>query len=224
LIAGARGNALKDSAMSTMPPPLDLAPITATERMQVMDVLRGFALLGILLMNIEGMVGPLLQAGTGLDPSLAGADRWADAAIYLFVQGKFFTLFSLLFGMGFAVMAERARSRSQDFTSLYLRRSLMLLGIGIVHALLIWSGDILAAYALLSLLLLARPGRRSPQPRLLVGGSRAGIGSTSPVPASMPTSGTPTAKACSSSSATTPGSPPTPPWGPSVEPGATSGT
>lgn len=141
--------------MSTMPPPLDLAPITASERLQVMDVLRGFALLGILLMNIEGMVGPLLEAGTGLDPSLTGVDRWADAAIYLFVQGKFFTLFSLLFGMGFAVMAERARARSQDFSSLYLRRSLMLLGIGIVHALLIWSGDILVAYALLSLLLLA---------------------------------------------------------------------
>lgn len=140
--------------MSTMPPPLDLAPITATERLQAMDVLRGFALLGILLMNIEGMVGPMLETGTGLDPSLTGVDRWADAAIYLFVQGKFFTLFSLLFGMGFAVMAERARSRGQDFTALYLRRSLVLLGIGIVHALLIWSGDILVAYALLSFLLL----------------------------------------------------------------------
>lgn len=140
--------------MSTPPPP-DPAPITASERLQVMDVLRGFALLGILLMNIEGMAGPMLATGTGLDPALTGVDRWADAAIYLLVQGKFFTLFSLLFGMGFAVMAERARSRGQDFSALYLRRSLALLGIGLVHALLIWSGDILVAYALLSLPLLA---------------------------------------------------------------------
>lgn len=140
--------------MSTPPLP-DPAPITASERLQVMDVLRGFALLGILLMNIEGMAGPMLATGTGLDPTLTGVDRWADAAIYLLVQGKFFTLFSLLFGMGFAVMAERARARGQDFTALYLRRSLALLGIGLVHALLIWSGDILVAYALLSLPLLA---------------------------------------------------------------------
>jgi uncharacterized protein len=82
-------------------------------------------------------------------------DRWADAFVYIFVQGKFFTLFSLLFGAGFAVMAQRAEVAGRDFTRFYLRRSLGLLGIGLVHALLLWSGDILVVYALLSFLLLA---------------------------------------------------------------------
>ena len=65
------------------------------------------------------------------------------------VQGKFFTLFSLLFGMGFAVMSQRAERAGRPFASLYWRRSLALLGIGLVHALLIWSGDILVTYACL---------------------------------------------------------------------------
>ena len=141
--------------MSTMPPSLAMNPIPAAERIQVLDVLRGFALLGILLMNIEGMAGPLMATATGLDPALTGADRWADALVSLFVQGKFFTLFSLLFGMGFAVMSQRAQAAHRPFAGLYWRRSLTLLGIGLVHALLIWSGDILVAYALFSMLLLA---------------------------------------------------------------------
>lgn len=141
--------------MSTMPPSLDMNPVPVVERIQTLDVMRGFALLGILLMNIEAMVGPLMAPATGLDPALTGADRWTDALIYIFVQGKFFTLFSLLFGMGFAVMSQRAQAAHRPFAGLYWRRSLTLLGIGLVHALLIWSGDILVAYALFSMLLLA---------------------------------------------------------------------
>lgn len=132
-----------------------LAPVAPGERIENLDVLRGFALLGILLMNIEAIVGPLTATGTGLDPNLAGADRWADALIYFFVQGKFFMLFSLLFGMGFAVMSQRAQRADRPFAGLFWRRGLVLLGIGLAHALLIWSGDILHAYALLSFFLLA---------------------------------------------------------------------
>ena len=140
--------------MSTMPPLLTMNPVAVVERIQTLDVMRGFALLGILLMNIEAMVGPVIAATTGLDPALTGADRWTDALIYIFVQGKFFTLFSLLFGMGFAVMSQRALAAQRAFSGLYWRRSMALLGIGLVHALLIWSGDILVTYALLSMLLL----------------------------------------------------------------------
>ena len=132
-----------------------LRPVAASERIETMDVLRGFALLGILLMNIEGMAGPLFASFTGLDPALSGADRIADALIYILVQGKFYTLFSLLFGMGFAVMSTRAEARGQPFAGVYWRRSLVLLGIGAIHGLLIWSGDILLMYALLSFFLLA---------------------------------------------------------------------
>ncbi|CAD7715544.1 hypothetical protein LMG31884_16880 [Xanthomonas hydrangeae] len=132
-----------------------LQPIAATERIVVLDVLRGFALLGILLMNIEAFVGPLDLALTGVDPHWHGIDRVADALVYLFVQGKFYTLFALLFGMGFAVMAQRAEQAGRVFFGMYLRRTLGLLAIGLAHALLLWSGDILVTYALLALLLLA---------------------------------------------------------------------
>ncbi|WP_108784804.1 DUF418 domain-containing protein, partial [Xanthomonas fragariae] len=132
----------------------DLLPIATTERIFVLDVLRGFALLGILLMNIEAFVGPLDLASTGVEPHWHGADRIADALVYVLVQGKFHTLFSLLFGMGFAVMAQRAEQAGRAFFGMYLRRTAGLLVIGLAHALLIWSGDILVAYALLALLLL----------------------------------------------------------------------
>lgn len=142
-----------------------LAPVTGAERIQALDVVRGFALLGILLMNIEGMAGPLMASMTGLDPQLTGADRWVDGAIYLLVQGKFYPLFSLLFGMGFAVMLMRAEDAQRPFFSLYLRRVLALLGIGLAHALLVWSGDILVTYALMGFVLLLF-FRRTPQSRL----------------------------------------------------------
>src|SRR5690606_1516260 len=100
-----------------------LRPIDAAERIGTMDVVRGFALLGILLMNIEAFAGPMMNALSGLDPALTGADRIADAAIYILLQGKFYTLFSLLFGMGFAVMSQRAEARGQGFGGIYLRRS-----------------------------------------------------------------------------------------------------
>ena len=134
---------------------LSLQPVASGERIAVLDVLRGFALLGILLMNIEAFSGPLDLAFTGIDAHWQGLDYWADAFVYVFVQGKFFTLFSLLFGAGFAVMAQRAEAAGRDFTPFYLRRSAGLLLIGLCHALLVWSGDILMLYALASLLLLA---------------------------------------------------------------------
>ncbi|MEG3191937.1 DUF418 domain-containing protein [Lysobacter sp. D1-1-M9] len=141
-----------------------LMPVAASERIEAMDVLRGFALLGILLMNTEGLSGPLFASLSGLDPALSGADRWADGLIYLFVQGKFYPLFSLLFGMGFAVMITRAQAAGRAFTGLYLRRTLGLLVIGVAHAALVWSGDILTTYALLAFALLLF--RDTPQSRL----------------------------------------------------------
>jgi uncharacterized protein len=140
---------------------LPLQPVAASDRIDVIDILRGVALLGILLMNMEALSGPLDLAFTGIDPHWQGLDYWADALVYVLVQGKFFTLFSLLFGAGFAIMAQRAEAARRDFTSFYLRRSAGLLLIGLCHALLVWSGDILVIYALVSLPLLAC--REAPQ-------------------------------------------------------------
>lgn len=142
-------------------------PVTPNERIATLDILRGLALLGILLMNIEAFAGPLDLSFTGIDAHWQGLDRWADGFVYIFVQGKFFTLFSLLFGVGFAVMAQRAEAAGRDFTRFYLRRSLGLLVIGLLHMVLLWAGDILVAYALLSFILLAfREAPRSWLPAL----------------------------------------------------------
>ena len=142
-------------------------PVAANERIVTLDVLRGVALFGILLMNIEAFSGPLDLSFTGIDPHWTGWDYWADAFVYVFVQGKFFTLFSLLFGAGFAVMAQRAEVAGREFTLFYLRRSLGLMVIGLLHAVLVWSGDILFCYALLSFALLAfREAPRSWLPAL----------------------------------------------------------
>jgi uncharacterized protein len=123
-------------------------PITGPERIDMLDAIRGFALFGILLMNLEAFTGPITQAITGIDARLAGADRWSDALIYIFVQGKFWTLFSTLFGVGFAVMFDRLQARGGDFRAIYRRRLWALLAFGLVHVLLIWEGDILLTYAL----------------------------------------------------------------------------
>jgi uncharacterized protein len=130
------------------------APLGEDARLPAMDVLRGIALLGILLMNLEGFAGPPAMMGTGVDPALSGADRWVDAAIYVLVQGKFIALFSLLFGAGFAGLAARAEREGWALAPVWLRRCAGLLLIGLAHALLVWSGDVLVTYALCGLVLL----------------------------------------------------------------------
>jgi uncharacterized protein len=125
-------------------------PVATHERLATLDVLRGFALLGIALMNIEFFARPLQGMMLGFDDSLVGVDRSVGWAIAAFVQGKFWTLFSLLFGMGFALMLERADALRADpgFNRIYARRLAVLLLIGLLHATLLWAGDILVPYAL----------------------------------------------------------------------------
>ena len=132
-----------------------LTPVSASERIDNLDVLRGLALLGIALMNVEYFTAPLADMASGIAPDARGLDWLADAFVYVFVRGKFWTLFSLLFGMGFAVMLGRAAAAGRGFVPMYLRRTFGLLLIGLVHALLVWSGDILVSYAVTALLLMA---------------------------------------------------------------------
>ncbi|MBY6016169.1 DUF418 domain-containing protein [Qipengyuania gaetbuli] len=124
------------------------------ERLEILDALRGFALLGILLANIlywSGWSAMTLEQKV----AFAGADavEWQYRFHHLFIDGKFYTIFSLLFGAGFALQIARLSSRGVDGLRIYRRRVLVLLGMGIVHSLLIWDGDILTLYALLGLLL-----------------------------------------------------------------------
>lgn len=142
----------------------ELLPVSEPERIGALDVLRGFALFGILLVNIEGIVGPFSASWSGTDLSLSGADLWADAGIYIFAQGKFYTIFSLLFGMGFGIILARARAAGRSFAAVYLRRLVALAVIGFIHAFFIRAGDILTMYALFGLFLLLF--RSTPQSRL----------------------------------------------------------
>lgn len=131
------------------------APTAASERVVAIDVLRGFALMGILLVN----VGAFAMVGAAyLNPfangRLEGAEFWAWAAVHLLAEAKFLTLFSVLFGAGIAMISDRMAERGLPAApGLHYRRHLWLLAIGLAHAHLIWMGDILVPYALCGMLL-----------------------------------------------------------------------
>ena len=144
-------------------------PVGRAERMDVLDVIRGFAVFGILLMNIVPFSGALMF-NLGDAASLPGArfDRAGEFFLEFFAHAKFYSLFSLLFGVGFAMFLERASARGADPARLFRRRLTGLLIIGLVHSIFVWYGDILSVYALLGFLLL--PFRRSSNRTLLVWG------------------------------------------------------
>ena len=136
-------------------------PVAASERIVTLDVIRGFALLGIFLMNIEWFNRPLSELDAGMQAGVSGIDYWASWVVHVFVRGKFWTMFSLLFGMGFAVMLTRAEHAGRGFFAPYLRRTLALAVIGALHYIFVWTGDILFSYAtgatLLMVVFYARP-------------------------------------------------------------------
>jgi uncharacterized membrane protein YeiB len=119
-------------------------------RIAALDVLRGFALCGILLANIRPIanIGPVFvpRSPTGLED----AHRW----LHLLVDQRFLPIFSLLFGIGFSLLLDSAVNRAARPRLVMVRRLLVLLAIGLVHLLLLWRGDILTIYAIVGLLVL----------------------------------------------------------------------
>jgi len=142
-----------------------LAPVRLAERIETIDILRGFALLGILLVNIAIFSRPAQIIVLPLDASTPAVDRAADWLVRFLAEGKFYSLFSFLFGLGFALQMTRAEERGARLGWTYARRLIVLLGFGLIHAFLIWVGDILTVYALLGLLLLLF---RKAKPRTLL--------------------------------------------------------
>ncbi|MEI6738058.1 MAG: hypothetical protein WCL29_06225, partial [Pseudomonadota bacterium] len=132
----------------------ELVPIAANQRIEALDVVRGFALIGIFLMNIEFFNRTFSSFNEGMPRGLTGIDWIASWFIAYFVQGKFWTIFSLLFGMGFAVMMVRAERAGREFTKVYLRRVLALAVFGAMHFIFLWEGDILVSYAVAALMLM----------------------------------------------------------------------
>ncbi|MFB7157393.1 DUF418 domain-containing protein [Lysinibacillus sp. NPDC056232] len=136
-----------------------LLPISAKERIETLDVLRGFALLGIILANIVWFLYPAYMQ-EDLSFKNEWTSFWNDAdytvktILTMFVDGKFVMLFSMLFGFGMVIMQERAAAKQLNFWGIYSRRLIALFIFGCIHAYFIWFGDILTDYAILGLLLL----------------------------------------------------------------------
>lgn len=135
--------------------PASLQPVAQSERIHILDILRGFAVFGILAVNIAGFASPAFFPGYTPPESLPWYDELAKNLVTFLAEGKFYTIFSFLFGLGFAVQIGRAEARGKDIRSFYPRRLWVLFGLGILHAILLWLGDILRIYALLGFALLA---------------------------------------------------------------------
>ena len=130
-------------------------PVAARDRLETLDVLRGFALLGILAMNIRAMAAPM---GAYLYPYALFEYTGGSRAAYLFTSVifdlKMMGLFSMLFGAGVLLYAAKPTPTDTPPRGLWFRRMGWLLVIGLAHAYLIWGGDILVPYALCGMLLL----------------------------------------------------------------------
>jgi uncharacterized protein len=133
---------------ATMP-----GPVSARERLDVIDALRGLAIGGIMIGNMQwfsgyGMAPPVLAE------QAPAVDRVTHFLVHVLVEGKFYSIFSFLFGFGFALQVARAEERGDVDAAVFRRRLWWLLLIGLLHAWLLWAGDIVSIYALMGFLLL----------------------------------------------------------------------
>ncbi len=141
-------------AGATTVPILPLEPTQPEERISVIDVLRGFALFGIVAANMRGFAGPL-YAYFRVDALWnTPGDFWVQALVDTFIQGKFISIFAFLFGVGFALQFSRVEERHGPFVQVYRRRLLALILIGLLHQLLFWWGDVLVTYGIGGFLLI----------------------------------------------------------------------
>lgn len=123
-------------------------PVTLKERIVSLDVLRGVAVLGILLMNIVAF--SMVTSAYDLPivyGDLSGVDWWTWLSLHYIVDTKFMSIFSILFGAGVCIFMERALAKNHRAWRLQSSRMLWLFVIGMIHAYLIWFGDILVTYA-----------------------------------------------------------------------------
>lgn len=153
----------------------------APGRLGAVDTTRGVALLGIMLVNVHFFTSPLASyAGTSPDPSGGWVPAWLDEVCYDFsraiCEGKFYPLYSLLFGAGMVFILQKTAREGQRFWAVYLRRLLALGVIGFVHGTLVWYGDILFFYAWIGLGLLLLGPRCSGRTLCIIGACFLGVG------------------------------------------------
>lgn len=141
------------------------APVKPAGRIVDIDIIRGFALFGILLVNMGFFKSPLFYLVPSPSVYAPGADRLGAWIIQLLATGKFYAIFSFLFGLGFYIFMNRLSARGLDPQAVFSRRLLGLLLMGLLHLGLIWTGDILVAYSIVGFILLAF---RNTPPRALL--------------------------------------------------------
>ncbi|MDH3266754.1 MAG: hypothetical protein OEM25_07300, partial [Gammaproteobacteria bacterium] len=116
-------------------------PVQGAERIASLDVLRGVAILGILVMNIYAFAMPFIAYS---NPLAMGGEEARNIGTWFFTHilfdQKFLSIFAMLFGAGMILMTTRAESRGAHYARIYYRRLFWLLILGAVHGYLIWVG------------------------------------------------------------------------------------
>jgi uncharacterized protein len=132
----------------------DQCPVKPKERHIILDALRGLALFGICLANYPefSLYTFQPQAVTSAMPTVE-IDTVVKYLQYIFIDGKFYTLFSLLFGIGFSIILSNTARKNLTGMKIFYRRMSVLLFIGLFHLLFLWAGDILILYAFIGFFL-----------------------------------------------------------------------
>ncbi|MFD1206709.1 MULTISPECIES: DUF418 domain-containing protein [Sporosarcina] len=133
---------------------MTLLPTTTKERIESLDMLRGFALLGIFIANMLTFHTPYFY----IDPH-----SWftipSDVELYkwinVFVEASFYPIFAMLFGYGLNMQYEKAKRNGKPFAPIMAKRLAILMGFGLIHAIFVWSGDILFTYAVMGFIMIA---------------------------------------------------------------------
>lgn len=123
-------------------------PVLSAERLPLLDTLRGFALFGILIVNMWGFKVPLMASHATETYIPGGFNGIATILIDLFANAKFLPIFSFLFGLGLVLQQNRCRATGRDFTPFLRRRMSIFLVLGLIHGIVLWPGDILMIYSL----------------------------------------------------------------------------
>ncbi len=131
-----------------------LTPVKSKERIIALDVLRGFALFGILMVNMKWFHTPVASLISPHELWSSAPDKAVDFVVKFLFEGKFYLLFSMLFGYGFYLFSQKSSLNTQQVKKIYAMRLLGLLIIGAIHVVFFWPGDILVFYALLGFLLM----------------------------------------------------------------------
>lgn len=127
-------------------------PTQESNRIELLDVFRGFAILGIFVVNIGAMNSTYFTMDAFARQWTSSLDYWTERFLQLFFYTKFFPIFSLLFGVGIAMQAKKLRDLGEKSSTFFSRRMAVLFLFGCMHITFLWSGDVLHIYAILGLL------------------------------------------------------------------------